>query len=247
MTQHRAFQIEQDPVGRTATLRLARPDDGNRLNLREILSLGQAVREAGSRPEMNIVVIRAKGPDFCLGRAPGARDEESKSALDLRNELAQPILDVYAAIRTAPVPVLAIVQGRANGFGCALVAQCDLAIASTDAVFSLPEMDHNLPPTLAMSALLHKVPSKRMLHMVYTREPISAVDALAIGIVSRVVPLTDLDLVAEELIAKLTGRNRAAICAIKEYALAAPHADANGAAQLAANLLATVLSSSPAQ
>ena len=104
-------------------------------------------------------------------------------------------------------------------------------------------MDHDLPPTLAMSALRHKIPPKQMLHMVYTRDPITAAEALAMGIVSRVVPRGTLDSAVQETIAKLTGKNRAAVCAIKEYAQCAPYADAKGAARLAANLLATVLSS----
>ena len=63
----------------------------------------------------------------------------------------QPILDLYADVRATPVPVLAVVQGEARGFGCALVGQCDLAIAVESARFSLPELETNLPPTLAIS------------------------------------------------------------------------------------------------
>ena len=146
MTASEAFRIEEDAANRTATIRFARPDDGNRLTLRDITLLAQAVRELGNRRETNLLVIRAEGRDFCLGRAPGPQSAAPKSALEVRNGVTQPILDVYAEIRNAPVPVLAAVQGRASGFGCALVGQCDLAIAADDAVFSLPEMDHDLPP-----------------------------------------------------------------------------------------------------
>lgn len=238
-----AFRVEENAAERTATVRLTRPSDGNRLNLREIAALGQTIRELGARREVKLVIIRAEGADFCLGRAAGPAGEGPTSALDVRNTITQPILDVYENIRATAVPVLAAVQGKASGFGCALVAQCDLAIAAEDAMFSLPEMDHNLPPTLAISAMLHKVPVKRMLHMVYTREGITAAEGLALGIVGRVVARSALDDAVRQTAAKLLDRNRAAICAIKEYALAAPYADANGAARLAGSLLATVLSS----
>jgi enoyl-CoA hydratase len=240
--QTSAFRVEENAASRTATLRLVRPEDGNRLDLEEISLVGRAIRELGTRRETKLVIIRADGPDFCLGRAPGPQGP-AQSALEIRNRITQPILDVYAEIRAVPVPVLAVVQGRASGFGCAVVAQCDLAIAADDAVFSLPEMDHHLPPTLAMSAMLHKVPPKRLMHMVYTREPITAAEALSLGIISRVASRAQLDVAIEETAAKFTDRNRAAICAIKEYALAAPYGDASGAARLAANLLAAVLSS----
>jgi enoyl-CoA hydratase/carnithine racemase len=104
-------------------------------------------------------------------------------------------------------------------------------------------MDHDLPPTLAISAMLHKTPIKPLMHMVYTRESIGAAEALSLGIVGRVVPAAGLDAAVRETAAKLAGRSRAAICAIKEYSLTAPYADPNTAARLAANLLATVFSS----
>jgi enoyl-CoA hydratase len=238
-----AFRVERDAVHRTATIRLARRDQGNRLNLQEISILGQTIRELSSEPATKLLIIRGEGRDFCLGRAPGPVGQAPKSALQVRNQITQPILDVYAEIRAAPVPVLAAVQGRASGFGCALVAQCDLAIGAEDAAFSLPEMDHDLPPTLAISAMLHKAPIKPLLHLVYTRDSIRAAEALSLGILGRVVPAAALDDAVRETAAKLSGRNRAAICAIKEYVLSAAHADPHGAARLAANLLATVFSS----
>ena len=238
-----AFLLEQDTAARTATVRLTRPEDGNRLTLADIAALGTAIHEFGRRRDVKLIVIRGDGPDFCLGRAPGPAGQAPKSALEVRNQITQPILDIYAEIRAAPVPVLAAVQGRASGFGCALVAQCDLAIAAEDAIFSLPEMDHDLPPTLAISAMLHKTPIKPLMHLVYTRASIGAAEALSLGIVGRVVPAAALDKAVQETAAKIAGCNRAAICAIKEYALTAPYADANTAARLAANLLATVFSS----
>ncbi len=243
MSQQDTFRIEHDADRRSATIRLMRPDDGNRLRLHDISGLARAIRDAGTHRETKLLIVRSGGPDFCLGRAPGAPGTRPKSALDLRNSITQPILDVYAEIRAAPVPVLAVVQGRASGFGCALVSQCDMALAAEDASFALPEMDHDLPPTLAISALLHKVPLKRIMHLVYTRETITAAGALSLGIIGRIVPAHTLDTAAGEIATNLSDRSRAAICAIKEYAVTAPTADANAAARLAANLLATVFSS----
>jgi len=238
-----AFRVEDNAAERTATLRFTRPDDGNRLSLREIAAVGQTIRELGTRRGVKLVILQGDGEDFCLGRAPGPAGEAPKSAIEIRNSITQPILEVYENIRATPVPVLAMVQGRASGFGCALVGQCDLAIAADDASFSLPEMNHDLPPTLAISAMLHKVPIKRILHMIYTRDAISAADALALGIIGRIVPPSSLEDAVRDTARKLSDRNRAAICAVKEYALAAPYADANGAARLAGNLLSAVLSS----
>src|SRR5690349_10260067 len=124
-----AFRVEENAAERSATVRFTRPNDGNRLNLREIAAFGQTIGELGARREVNLIIVSAEGADFCLGRAAGPPGEGPKSALDVRTTITQPILDLYQSIRATPVPVLGVVQGRASGFGCALVAQCDLAIA----------------------------------------------------------------------------------------------------------------------
>jgi enoyl-CoA hydratase/carnithine racemase len=238
-----AFRIEEDPARRIVTLRLTRGATGNKVSAAEIPLIGRAIREAGSRKEFKLVLVRGDGAHFCQGRLPDPPGTAPTTALDIRSRITEAILDVYADIRETPVPVIAIVQGEAKGFGCAFVAQCDLAIASDDATFALPEMDHHLPPTLAISAMLHKVTEKRMLHMVYTRRAIGAAEALALGILSEVAPRGQLDEAVEKTLSHLLDRNRAALCGVKEYMNATLHADAHAAARLASNLLATVLSS----
>jgi enoyl-CoA hydratase len=238
-----AFRIEEDSARHVATLRLRRGDRGNRILASELPLLGGAVRDLGRNKTFKAIVIRADGENFCLGRQPDPPGSVPTSAAGIKAAITEPILDVYAEIRAAEVPIIAVVQGQAKGFGCALISQCDLAIAADDATFALPELDHDLPPTLAISAMLHKLPPKRILQMVYTRRIIGAAEALAIGLVSEVAPKGALDDAAEKTLAHLLDRNRAALCGIKEYVGAALYADPQGAARLASNLLACVLSS----
>jgi enoyl-CoA hydratase/carnithine racemase len=240
-----AFRVEEDRDRHIATVKLARAEAGNRLLTPEIRALGQAIRAAGSRPDVKVVLLRSDGEHFCLGRQADPPGKVPASALGVRGGVTEPILDLYADVRATPVPVLAVVQGEAKGFGCALVGQCDLAIASENACFSMPEMDGNLPPTLAISAVLGKVPPKRLLHLIYTRGRISAAEALSLGLLGEVVPRDGLDAAVERMVSKLVDRNRAALCAVKEYMGAASHLDAAAAARLAANILSVVLSSPP--
>lgn len=235
--------FEVHTTGAVATVRLARPDLGNRLLTDEIRALGRAIRAAGDAPEIKAVVVRAGGDAFCLGRKPDDGAASPKTAIEMRDRVTQPILDLYADVRATPVPVIAAVQGEAKGFGCALVGQCDLAIASEAARFSMPEMDTHLPPTLAISAVLGKAPPKRVLHMVYSRRTIAAAQALNMGLVSEVVPADALDTAVEDLLAQLTDRSRPSLCAVKEYMATAPYADPHTAARLASNILSVVLSS----
>src|SRR5258708_26046853 len=214
MMETDAFRIEEDASRRFATLRLTRGASGNKMSAEEIPLIGRAIRELGSRKEFKLVLVRADGPNFCQGRLPDAPGKAPTTALDIRAKITQPILDVYADIRATPVPVIAVVQGEAKGFGCAFVAQCDLAIAADDASFSLPEMDHHLPPTLAMSAMLHKVTPKQLLQMVYTRSSIGAAEALSLGLLSEVVPRASLHAALQKSFARPLPPTRAALCRV---------------------------------
>jgi enoyl-CoA hydratase/carnithine racemase len=201
----------------------------------------------GGRSDVKLVLISASGDAFCLGRSAGSPGGAAQTPLAIRSEVAEPILSLYADIRATETPVIAIVQGEAKGFGCALIGVCDLAIASEAAVFSMPEMDGNLPPTLAMSAVLGKLPPKQLLHMVYTREKIDAASALAFGLVSQLALPDELEAAAERMIGLLVDRSRPALCAVKEYMGAAAHLDPAAAARLAANTISVVLGSAAAK
>jgi len=238
-----SFAVSYDDGAHIATLTLTRPESGNRLMTEDLGPLGQAILTAGRRPDVKVVMVKAQGEQFCMGRDPGPAAPSPKSALQIRNDVTGPILGLYADLRATPVPVVAVVQGEARGFGCAFVGQCDLAIAADHATFSLPEMDTNLPPTLAISAVLGKVPPKRLTHLIYTRERISAQEALDLGLLSQVVPASELESAAQKTIARLSDRSRAALEAVKEYMAVAPHLDPDAASRYASTLLSVVLSS----
>jgi enoyl-CoA hydratase len=89
--------------------------------------------------------------------------------------------NLYGAFRNAKVPIIAVVQGRAVGLGCALAALCDITIASDRARFQLPEMSHRIMPTIAMSALVDRVPRKAATYLVYSTQEIDAQKALTLG------------------------------------------------------------------
>ncbi len=74
------------------------------------------------------------------------------TAIDIRKKVIEPVLDLYQALRDTAAPILAAVQGRAAGVGCALAGLADVAIAAEDAQFTIPEMSHDIPPTLVISA-----------------------------------------------------------------------------------------------
>jgi enoyl-CoA hydratase len=227
--------------GAVAAITIDRPEEGNLLSLDMLRALTATIRAAATS-DAKVIALRSIGKDFCRGRDPKG-GPQNPTALVMRDQVLQPILDVYAAINEASQPVVCAVQGAALGFGCALAAACDVTIAADNATFKLPEMTHNLPPTLAISALLPKVPRKAIAYMVYAMPQIDAATALQIGIVSAVVPLARLDAAMAETLATMTARSQAALIAVKDYLRSAPAMEPRAAAAYGAALLSGVLTS----
>jgi enoyl-CoA hydratase len=237
-----ALKFEQD--GAIARLTIDRPDAGNMLTLAMVREVAELVARAGADPATKALVLRGEGDDFCRGRDLGTAPEHGPTtAMEMRSALMAPILGAYAAIKGAKVPVIAVVQGLANGLGCALAAVCDVTIAADDARFALPEMKSDLPPTLAMYAHLDRIPTKSLLWLVYSTGQIDAAQALAHGLVSHVAPAAELDQTVEDFLAQLTARDREAIVTCKSYLRHARQMDSAAASDLAGNLLSVVLSS----
>jgi enoyl-CoA hydratase len=229
--------------GEIAVITIDRPAEGNMLNLDMLRALAGAFRNAG-QSDVKVIALRAIGDDFCRGRDPKG-GKPSPTALDLRSNTIGPIMEVYDAIASAPVPVVGAVQGAALGFGCALATACDITIAADNSRFSLPEMEKNFPPTLAMSAMMARVPRKALTWMVYSTGEIDARTALQLGIVSHVVPKAALAAETGKLITGLVARSREVLIGVKDYIRVGPSMDPRGAADYASTLLAAVMSSTP--
>jgi len=236
------FSITRDD--KIIRLTLDRPENGNMLTLAMAKKIAAGIRDVGSDKLVNAIVIRGAGDDFCKGRDPADAPEGTPTtALEMREALIEPILGLYAAIRESQVPVISGAQGLVNGMGCGVTAMCDVTIAADNARFALPEMRANLPPTLAMLAHLDRIPSKSLLNMVYSTDTIDAQRAVALGLVSDVVPLADLDQAVEGLLEKLAGYERAAVVTCKAYLLKGRETNYATANDLGGNLLSVVLSS----
>src|SRR3984957_16515607 len=222
----RMSTIKSTRTGAVASLTIDRAAEGNTLTIDMLGELSAAIRAAGAT-DVKVIVLRANGPDFCRGRAPGGAP--SPTAMKMRANVCEPILDVYDAIAGARQPIVAAVQGKAHGFGAALAGACDLTVAADNARFRLPEMEKDLPPTLAISALMARLPRKALIWMVYSMEEIDAASALQLGLVSTVVPLAGLDGALDKLLTTMTVRSPEALIAVKDYFRVAPYMDPRGA------------------
>jgi enoyl-CoA hydratase/carnithine racemase len=220
---------------------LNQPERGNAVSDAMVAEL-TGIIEAAEKTS-NLVVLRGAGKDFCVGRAVmGSMPKRDPDALE-RRTFSDVVFNCYGALRDAKVPVIAVVQGRALGFGCALAAACDITLASDQAVFQVPEMAHNILPTMVMSSFVDRVPRKAISYLVYSQAEIGPQRALSFGIVSDIVAAEKLDEAVATLCAAILKAPRPAILGVKEYVKTAPDMAVFGAVEFARNLHATVNSS----
>jgi enoyl-CoA hydratase len=229
--------------GPVLEITLNRPQIGNAASDAMAVELAKLLLSAGEGAE--IVVLRGAGEDFCVGREtmgkrpPGAPLEAFE--LRRRNDV---VFNCYGAFRRCEIPVIGVVRGRAFGFGCAIAAVCDITLAADTAKFQVPEMAHNIMPTMVMSALVDRVPRKAMTYLVWSTAVVSAVRAREAGIVSEVFPAAELDDAVEALCKQIMQAPRPARVGCKDYARAALDMDVTGAVEYARSIHAVINSSS---
>lgn len=224
-------------------LTLNRPDTGNGATDAMAAELATLLRTAEER--VSVVVLRGAGPDFCIGRASmGAAPPGPAPEALVRRRGSEVIFDCYQAFRDCNVPIVGVVHGRALGFGTSIAALCDITLASDAATFQVPEMNHNILPTMVISSLVDRVARKSVNYLVLSRAVISAERAMMMNIVSEVVPAADLDAAVDALLAKLDASPKAALLGVKEYTRSAYDMPTRGAVDYARNLHATINSAS---
>jgi enoyl-CoA hydratase len=213
---------------------LNRPEIGNAATDEMATTVTHLV--GGAVESAQLIVIRGAGDDFCVGRETMTRPRRSGDDTLERRRDHDTVFNCYSALRNSVVPVVGVVQGRARGFGCAIAALCDLTIASEGASFQVPEMSHNIFPTMVMSALVDRVPLKAFNHLIYTTAVIDAERARQVGIVSDVVPAAQLEETVEATCAAILKASPSATRAVKEFARSAFDMDVAGAVDYARNL-----------
>lgn len=202
--------------GGILTLTLNRPDKRNALSSELIDLLHQAIERAELDAAVRAVVLRGAGKDFCAG----ADLEELLASADrspAENEAAALRLGtLFGRIRLLPKPVIAMVQGRALAGGAGLATACDLVIAGAGAQLGYPEIQRGFAPAMVMALLRRLVGEKIALDLVLTGRAVSADEARNMGLLTRVVPDSELERATMALAAGLAASSATAIAFTKQ-------------------------------
>jgi len=174
---------------RIATITVNRPDKLNALNNATMRELGEAIDEARNDESVGGVIVTGSGRAFVAG-ADIAELQAKKPREALA--LARKGQEIFGRFESAPMPVIAAVNGFALGGGCELALCCHVRIASETAKFGQPEVKLGTIPGYGGTQRLARLVGRgRALQLLMTGEIIDAAEAFRIGLVNRVVPASE--------------------------------------------------------
>jgi enoyl-CoA hydratase/carnithine racemase len=176
--------------GAVALVTMNRPERRNALSIEHLQELLDCFRALGKERQVGVVILRGNGPVFCAGHDLSEMIDREPSVYE---KLFALCTDVMETLQSIPQPVIAQVHALATAAGCQLVASCDLAVASREARFATPGVKIGLFCTTPAVALSRAVGRKKAMEMLLTGEPITADEALAAGLVNRVVAPAELE------------------------------------------------------
>jgi enoyl-CoA hydratase/carnithine racemase len=218
------------------TLTLNRPASFNALSEEMLAALQAAFDTLASDETVRVVVLAAAGKAFCAGHHLKEMIAQPREAY--YQQLFAQCSRMMLAIQQLPVPVIARVQGIATAAGCQLVAQCDLAVASTEAKFAVSGINYGLFCSTPSVPLLRNVLPKQAMEMLVTGDFISAQEAQARGLVNHAVAPEQLDAEMERLVAAIVAKPRISIAMGKELFYRQQDLGIAAAYQLAAQTMA---------
>jgi len=176
-----------------ATVILNRPAVNNAYNAAVIEGLARAFAALGANDAVRLVVLRGNGKHFQAGADLTFLRELAGKSLEEGLAFSRLTVATMDALRRFRRPTIALVQGGCFGGGVGLVAACDIAIATTDAVFSLSEVRWGITPAPIMGVLTRRLGPRALGRFALSGERFDAATAHRIGLAHQVCAPDRLD------------------------------------------------------
>lgn len=202
-----------------AWLRLNREDVHNAINGEMIAELVAAAERLGRDPAVRVVVLTGKGASFCAGGDLAWMRAQMEADAPIRAREARALAEMLGTLNNLPKPLIGRIQGQSFGGGVGLMSVCDVAIGVEGAKFGLTEVRLGLIPATIGPYVVARMGEARARRVFFSGRRFGADEAVALGLLARVVPEAELDAAVEAEIAP--------------YLAAAPGAVAEGKALVA--------------
>jgi 2-(1,2-epoxy-1,2-dihydrophenyl)acetyl-CoA isomerase len=193
-----------------------RPDRRNALDGETQELLQRAILDS-AEDATRVIILTGAGDAFCAGA-----DLQSLSGSGIKNTDVTALLRVgtnrtVLAMRKLPIPMIARIHGHAVGVGCSYALACDVLIASDQAKFGQGFVKIGLMPDGGPTYFLPRaIGYARAFELAATGDIIGAEQALALGLINKVVPVQELDEAVNQLAEKLAAGAPIALAKIKE-------------------------------
>jgi len=220
---------EEAPIG---TITMNRPDDGNMFNPQMCVEVRDCLDRIRRETRTRVVILTGAGDKFfCIGGRKEGMEETNTYAGVI------PVMDMYEAIERCQKPVIASVNGYAVGGGNVLQVMCDLTIACESAVFRQvgPSMG-SFDASFGTWYLEDQIGKKRAKEMWFCNDRYSAQDALAMGLINRIVPDDELRQATRDWALHIAKRGPLALASIK-HSFSVRSNGVNGLGRMAHDLL----------
>ncbi len=199
-----------------AQVTMARPAVFNAFDEAMIGELDAAFAQLIADDSVRVIVLAGEGRHFSAGADLQWMQRASSATLDWNLQDARRFAAMLARIEGAPKPTVARVQGAALGGGVGLTCACDIAVAADNASFSVSEAKFGILPAVIGPYVTNAVGKRQAKRLALTTERIGAAEALAIGLVQKLVPLNELDAAVDATVAALLAGGPAAQREIKQ-------------------------------
>jgi len=200
MSSHSNATIEltlddHDERGCTARIVVDNQSRLNILNSELIRQLTSAIRSLAENERLRVLILTGAGDRAFIGGA----DINEMVGLDQSSarEFISRLHEACVALRVLPVPVIARISGYCLGAGLEIAASCDLRVAADHSTFGMPEVRVGIPSLIEAALLPRLIGWGKAAELIYTCESLSASEALACGLVERVVTFAELDQTVE--------------------------------------------------
>ena len=177
-----SFTILQGSNSGIARLKLNDPGSYNSLSTNMLKSLISRFKDLNKDQKTRVIIIEGSGKGFSAGH--NLKEVKSLKGKPNYKKLFELCSELMMVIINCNKPVIAKVHGAAFAAGCQLVATCDLALSTDDAIFSTPGVNIGLFCSTPMVALSRNVTRKKAMKMLLTGDPVSAKHAKDIGLIN---------------------------------------------------------------
>jgi methylglutaconyl-CoA hydratase len=188
---------KQDGVARVT---LDRPELRNAFDDALIKLLHEAFVSVGEDKTIRVVILAGNGPAFCAGADLNWMKRMAKYGYDENLADAKALAQMLAALYRMPKATIARVHGPVFAGGTGLVAACDIAVGTPEAKFCLSEAKLGLSPATISPYVIRAMGEQNARRYFLTAEVFGAEEALRIGMLSLLVPLSELDSSVDSLV-----------------------------------------------